>query len=95
MVSGIGSRAATPTAMNIGYTITAPATTEVSILKGGHVIRTIESGVTREAGDASLVWDLKNNKGVIVPGDVYVLEVKALDGQGHLARQVTPLVLPR
>ena len=90
-----GTKAVSSTAVSIGYTITAPATTQVSITKGGRLVRTIEQGVSREAGDAALVWDLKNNQGVSVPGDVYVLEVRAQDAQGHLARQVTPVVIVR
>jgi hypothetical protein len=93
--AGVPGRSATATAVTIGYTLTAAATTEVTILKNGHLVRTVESGVSREAGDASLIWDLKNNQGVSVPGDVYQLQVKALDAQGHLARQVTPLVFTR
>jgi flagellar hook assembly protein FlgD len=96
MVGGAGgTKAAMPTAVSIGYTITASATTQVSILKNGHLVRTIEQGVSREAGDASLVWDLKNNQGANVPGDTYILQVEALDAQGHLARQVTPVIIVR
>lgn len=79
----------------IGYTLTADATTQVSILKNGRVVRTIESGVSRAAGDTALVWDLKNNQGASVPADAYILEVRAQDAQGHLARQVTPLIIVR
>jgi hypothetical protein len=96
MIGGsTGTRAASPTAVTIGYTITAAATTQVSILKNGHVVRMVEQGVSREAGDASLVWDLKNDHGVSVPGDVYQLQVEAQDAEGHLARQVTPLIVTR
>ncbi len=96
MVGGpAGTKAATPGAATIGYTITAPATTQVSILKNGHVVRIVEQGVSRQAGDASLVWDLKNSQGISVPGDVYQLQVEAQDAEGHLARQVTPLVIVR
>jgi Carboxypeptidase regulatory-like domain/FlgD Ig-like domain/WD40-like Beta Propeller Repeat len=79
----------------IGYTLTADATTQVSILKNGKLVRRIEQGVSRAAGQASLVWDLKNDQGVNVASDAYIVEVKAQDAQGHVARQVSPLVIVR
>jgi len=51
--------------------------------------------VSRAAGQAALVWDMKSDQGVNVPSDAYIVEVRAQDTQGHTARQVTPLVIVR
>ena len=83
------------TAVAIGYTLTSDATTQVSILKNGKLVRRMEQGVTRSAGQASLVWDMKTDQGVGVASDAYIVEVRAQDAQGHVARQVTPLVIVR
>jgi hypothetical protein len=91
--SSASGRAAT--AVAIGYTITSDATTQVSILKNGKLVRRMEQGVTRSAGQASLVWDMKTDQGVGVASDAYIVEVRAQDAQGHVARQVTPLVIVR
>jgi hypothetical protein len=91
-LNGIG-RGTAPSTVSLGFTLSAAATTQVSITKNGHLIRRIEQGQTRAAGDATLVWDLKSDKGVPVPADTYVVEVKALDSQGHVARQITPLLI--
>ncbi len=87
--------AAAPTTVSVGYNLTADATTMVSVLKNGHVVRHLEQGATRAAGDTQLLWDLKSDQGIGVPSDVYTIEVRAQDASGHVARQVKPLILTR
>ena|GEM_PF-974215 len=90
-----GRGAGTPTTVSVGYSLSTGASTSVSILRNGHVVRHLEQGVTRAAGNAQLLWDLKSDQGTGVPSDVYTIQVSAQDTEGHLARQVTPLVLVR
>lgn len=93
--AGGGTKGASVTSMSINFTLTGNATTQVSILKNGQVVRHIEQGHSRAAGSADLVWDLKNDKGIALPADAYTLEVRAQDAQGHTVRQIAPIVLVR
>jgi len=80
--------------VNISYNTTADATVQVGITKNGRPVRTIDNGaVTRAAGSTQVVWDMKDNQGQAVPGDVYAVEVNAQDSQGHKVRRIVPLVL--
>ncbi len=81
--------------VNISYNTTADATVQVGITKNGHLIRTVDSGATtRAAGSTQVVWDMKDNQGQTVPGDIYAVEVRAQDSQGHKVRQIVPLTIP-
>ncbi|MCW3095771.1 MAG: Periplasmic component of the Tol biopolymer transport system [Chthonomonadaceae bacterium] len=86
-------RSAGSGSVNISYNTTADATVQVGITKNGRIIRTVDSS-TRAAGVSQVVWDMKDNQGVAVPGDTYNVEVRAQDNQGHTIRQIVPLIIP-
>ncbi len=79
----------------ISYTLTSDATVQVKILSNGRSIRTIAASQSRAAGSADLLWDLKNDQGVTVSGNLYTVEIRATDTQGHLVRRIVPLVVAR
>jgi flagellar hook assembly protein FlgD len=92
---GASGKGVGPVSANIHYTLTANATVEVRILKQGRSIRTLEPGDTRAAGGNDLVWDLKNDRGILVPSDVYTVEVRAIDSNGHMVHSPSTLVITR
>lgn len=81
--------------VGISYTLTADATVQVHILQNGHTVRTIETGRSRAAGSANNTWDLRDDRGALLPGNVYTVEVRATDSDGHVVRRVTPLLITR
>lgn len=89
MTRGVGTSA------NISYTLSAPATVQVNILQNGRTIRTLETGVSRAAGESEAAWDLKDSRGIGVAASTYMVEVRAMDKEGHVVRRVAPLLVTR
>jgi hypothetical protein len=90
------SRAAgQPGSVSISYNTTADATVQVGILRNGRLIRTVDAGTTRAAGASAVVWDMRDNQGQPVPSDLYSVEVRAQDSEGHKIRQIVPFTIAR
>ena len=83
------------TSADIHYNLSSPASVEVIITQGGRKVRAVEQGHTRAAGTAQIVWDLRDDKGALVPANNYSVEVKAKDDSGNVTRKVTPLLITR
>ncbi len=90
-----GRAAGTTGSVSISYNTTADATIQVGIMKGGQLIRTVGAGTRAAAGTSEVVWDMKDNRGQAVPSDLYTIEVRAQDSEGHTVRQIVPLTVGR
>ena len=93
LVARMTTRAAGLGSVSISYNTSADATVQVGVMKNGRLIRTVGSS-TRAAGASEVVWDMRDNQGLMVPGDTYTVEVRAQDNEGHKVRQIVPLVVP-
>lgn len=93
-----GANGETSVAINFGFSQTAEA--RIQIRNGrGQTIRTL-TPTTRAAessGNAggSVVWDLRDQSGVVLPGGVYQMELLAIGSDGQTSRQIRPYVLSR
>ncbi len=85
---GVGSVA-------ISYRLSSSANVQVSILQGGRKIRTLDPNRSRAEGVTQLTWDMKNDRGTSVSGNLYTVEVKATDDQGNTVRQVGTVLVTR
>ncbi len=92
-VNGTPSRGAA--SVSISYTLSSAANVQVVILQGGRRIRTLEPNRSRAEGVAELTWDMKNEGGNVVSGNVYTVEVKASDETGYTTRKVGTIVITR
>jgi hypothetical protein len=83
------------TAAAISFVSSQDANVQVRILKsGGGVLRNLATRST-PAGETTVTWDLRDNKGVSVPSGAYTIEVKASTADGQSARQVAPYLVVR
>ena len=83
------------TAAAISFVATQDANVQVRILRaGGSLLRNLATR-SASAGETSVTWDLKDNKGVAVPSGAYTIEVKASGSEGQSARQVAPYLVIR
>ena len=83
------------TSADIHFSLSADATVEVSINQNGRKVRSVEAGRTRAAGSSQTVWDLRDDKGALVPASSYTVEIRAKDSSGYVTRKVTPILITR
>lgn len=84
-----------PTAADITYNISADATVQVRILQNGRSVRNLVQGRTRSAGNAQVVWDLRDDKGALVGSNTYLVEVRVRDAKGQTDTRAVPLLITR
>ena len=82
-------------AVAISYRLSSAANVQVNVLQGGRKVRTLEPNRSRAEGVAQVTWDMKNDRGTSVPGNLYTIEVKATDDQGNTVRQVGTVLVTR
>ena len=83
------------TAAAISFVSSQDANVHVRILKSsGGLLRTLATR-SAPAGETTVTWDLRDNKGVAVPSGAYTIEVKAVTTDGQSARQVAPYLVVR
>ena len=72
--------------------------------RGGHRRNPFRRARCAASGDASraisagvnqMLWDLRDDRGISLPGGTYTLEVTAHTTEGDVTRAVTPLLLTR
>ena len=83
------------TSADIHFSLSADATVEVSINQNGRRVRSVETGRSRAAGSSQSVWDLRDDKGALVPASSYTVEIRAKDSAGYVTRKVTPILITR
>jgi hypothetical protein len=79
----------------ISFIASQDANVQVRILKaGGGLLRNLATR-SASAGETTVTWDLKDNRGVSVPSGAYTIEVKAATTDGQSARQIAPYLVVR
>lgn len=70
---------------NLSYVVPKPAQQVVVEItdSNGTIVRTLTQGATPE-GNASLVWDGKNDAGAVLPSGTYSFSVKGVDSSGGI-----------
>ncbi len=79
----------------ISFSLSASAQVEVNVFSGGKLVRRLTGGTTRSAGIQQITWDGRDANGVALPTGSYLLEVKAVSGDGQVARSSVPVTLVR
>ncbi|MBL0385938.1 Ig-like domain repeat protein [Tumebacillus sp. ITR2] len=74
----------------ISYVLSESAKVTTTITNSaGTVVRTLESAVSKTAGDNNVTWDGKNASGVLVPDGTYTVKITATDAVGFTSVPVT------
>lgn len=80
----------------IHYELSADAQTTVNIRLNGSVIRHLTaSGRAASSGINQLVWDLRNDRGIGMPGGAYTVEISAQTAEGERTRSILPVIITR
>ena len=91
----VGPGRAAATAV-IHYELSTDAQTTVNIRLNGAVIRHLNAtGRAASAGVNQVVWDMRDDKGIGMPGGVYTLEISAQTTEGERTRSLLPVIITR
>ncbi len=87
----IGRGVSTTRTVAVSYRLTSDATVSITVTRNGSLVRrmTLQEGKT--TGPIEALWDLKTDQGKPARPDVYMLEVRAEDSEGHVVRSVIPV----
>jgi thermitase len=90
---GVGSRASGNTRIN--FTLSSDAAYEVTVMSAAG--RPVGTVATRSAGtgDVNVVWAGRDQAGRAVPSGTYLLQVRAVNGDGEVVRAFQPFTLVR
>jgi hypothetical protein len=81
---------------SISFALTKDATVDVTVLSlTGKPIRSLGRGIAVTSGSGQVVWDGRDAGGSLVPGGVYIVEVRAHTAEGEQARAVQNIVVSR
>jgi flagellar hook assembly protein FlgD/PKD repeat protein len=76
--------------LTVYYCLSASSNVTIDVTDpAGHSVRTMESGVSHQGSDScpswnnAVVWDGRDDAGVVLPGGVYTVRVRATDGAGQ------------
>ncbi|WP_186725513.1 S8 family serine peptidase [Planomicrobium sp. CPCC 101110] len=64
---------------SFNYNLSKSASVTVQLLKDGQVVRTIESGISKNAGANTFVWDGKDQEGNLLADGIYQYTITAVD----------------
>jgi len=96
MITGLTAVPNRGSTVTIAYTLSAPAQVTAQILTlTGKPVRTITSGRAAPAGVDQMVWDGRSQRGAIVPGGAYLVQITARSAEGEVARAVVPVTVGR
>lgn len=70
--------------VNITYTINEYATADVKVVKDSIPVRTLVSGLEYLGGTETIVWDGKNDSGIVVPDGLYEIVTSATGPCGNV-----------
>ncbi|MGD9498609.1 MAG: FlgD immunoglobulin-like domain containing protein [Armatimonadota bacterium] len=83
------------TVAQITFSLSAPADAEVEVLNiAGRRVRILPAGL-REAGQTTLSWNLRDDRGLAVPSGLYLVRLRARDEAGRQAQALRPLQITR
>ncbi len=91
--AGSGRAAGAP--VSISYQLSRAASVTIRVMQNGRSIRNVTATGTRDAGANQATWDLKTDNGTSVPANLYTVEVRAADEEGHVVRQIGSVVITR
>lgn len=92
------TRGRAETSVAINYTLSQPAEARVIIRDGrGRTVRNLAAGsrAADSGNNGSVIWDLRDQQGVSLPGGVYNVELIVIGESGQTTRQVRPYILTR
>ena len=81
--------------ITIAFEMSQGADTTVEIRSGGRVVRHLSASRAASAGTNQMLWDLRDDRGIALPGGTYTLEVTAHTAEGDVTRAITPMLLTR
>lgn len=82
--------------VSISYVLSENAQTQVRIVgANGRTVATLQQGRAATRGVNSVVWNLRDDEGRVMPPGTYQVQVEARSEDGQVARMVRPLVLTR
>lgn len=80
----------------INYSLSQDVRVEMSILSAsGKTMATVGNTRAATVGDNRAVWNGRDNAGRDLPAGMYVLQVRAITGEGEMTRSVTSFLLTR
>ncbi|MDN7241643.1 S8 family serine peptidase [Planococcus sp. N028] len=65
--------------LTFSYSLSKSASVTIQLLKNGQVVRTVESGISKNAGANKFVWDGKDQKGNVLTDGKYQYTILAVD----------------
>jgi hypothetical protein len=90
------TRASGGRAVEIGYDLSQGATVTAEIRgMDGRPIRQLGAGRAAPAGENRVMWDTRDERGIMVPSGAYLVQVTARTPEGDLARMVQPVTIVR
>ncbi len=82
--------------VSISYVLSENAQTQVRIVgANGRTVATLQNGRSATRGVNTVVWNLRDDQGRVMPPGTYQVQVEARTEEGQVARMVRPLVLTR
>ncbi len=95
-ISGLGMLPVRGGGRSITYTLSAGGTVSVTITSPtGRVLRRVAVGEVADRGRNQLYWDGRDERGVVVPAGLVLLQVTATNDEGAAVRASRPVVLTR
>lgn len=92
----LAGRGRAATSAVIHYELSADAQTSVNIRLNGSIVRHLTaSGRAASAGVNQIVWDMRDDKGIGMPGGPYLLEINAQTADGERTRSILPIIITR
>lgn len=80
----------------IHYELSTEAQTTVNIRLNGSIVRHLTgTGRAAQAGTNQLVWDLRDDHGLGMPGGSYTVEISAQTTEGERTRSILPIIITR
>ncbi len=82
--------------VSITYTLSTDAAVTAQVLNiAGRPVRQLVRGKEQAAGQSTLLWDLRNAGGSVVPAGAYLIAVTARSDDGQVARAMSKVTITR
>ncbi|MFW6437616.1 MAG: FlgD immunoglobulin-like domain containing protein, partial [Armatimonadota bacterium] len=95
IASGMSAMQSTSETAQVVFALSNPADVEVEVLNiAGRAIRTLAIGGS-EPGQTTLSWNLRDNRGTVVPAGTYLVRLRARDDSGRQTQALRPLQITR
>ena len=82
--------------MQIRFNLSQGATVNTEIMaSNGKAVRHLQSGRALSSGANALTWDMRDDRGIVVPSGAYLVHIIATAPDGGTVRSVQPLTIVR